>query len=231
MLLVCACLVAGCGGSSLQAKAREVVGDPHATVVRTETVNPLGGGRLTVLVLKPSGSTGLGCVDIGPYPGTVGTTSTGTGTTTTSSLVPGCPPWSYAVVGLNPTTHADGGVGGAISRFQLAAIAKAKAANPQFAMFPSVNQLTVRCRAPNPNMGAVGYKLPGICATVALPFGKPVRCVAFTMGWRQSARAKMNVAAWVVRLDRNGHIQSTREVAHVSPPWNGHQPQTCSEIN
>ena len=38
-LVVWACLVAGCGGSALQAKARKVVGDPHATVVSTETIS------------------------------------------------------------------------------------------------------------------------------------------------------------------------------------------------
>lgn len=31
-LAVCACLVAGCGGSAFQAKARKVVADPHATL-------------------------------------------------------------------------------------------------------------------------------------------------------------------------------------------------------
>lgn len=62
MLLICACLVAACGGSALQAKARKVVGDPHATVVSTQTVDPLGGGFLTLVVMKPGGSHGLGCV-------------------------------------------------------------------------------------------------------------------------------------------------------------------------
>jgi hypothetical protein len=55
-LIVCACLVAGCGGSSLEAKARKVVADPRATVVSTQTVKPLGGAPLSVVVLRPGAS-------------------------------------------------------------------------------------------------------------------------------------------------------------------------------
>jgi hypothetical protein len=132
-------------------------------------------------------------------------------------------------VRLGATTHADMGDLG-ISKWQVAAIARARATNPRFGIFPIVNQLTVRCTIPNRNTGPASDTLRGICATVALPFGKPVRCVAFAVGWRPSAGGKMNTAAWVVRFDRYGHIQSTRKVADPPPPWNGHQPQTCSEI-
>jgi hypothetical protein len=209
VLAVCACLVAGCGGSALQAKARKVVGDPHATVVGTQTVDPLGGGRLAIVVMKPGGSQGLGCV---------------------SNLMPGptrCPRWSDAYVRLRAKTHADMG-DLEISRWQVAAIAKARASNPRFGIFPIVDQLTVRCAIKPPNRP--GGTLPGMCNTMALPFEGPIRCVAFITGWRASAGGKMNTAAWVVRFDRNGHIQSTRQVADPPPPWNGHQPQTCSEI-
>lgn len=210
-VIVCACLVAGCGGSALQAKARKVVGDPHATIVSIETVDPLGGGRLAVVVLKPGGSQGLGCVN---------------------DLMGGptlCPQWSDAYVRLGATTHADMGDLG-ISKWQVAAIARARATNPRFGIFPIVNQLTVRCAVPPPTLGVASASLRGICATMALPFEGPVRCVAFIMGWRPSAGGKMNTAAWVVKFGRNGHIQSTREVADPPPPWNGHQPQTCSEV-
>jgi len=106
-LVVCACLVAGCGGSVLQAKARKVVADPHATVVSTQTVHALSGARLAVVVMKPGGSQGLGCLN---------------------DLMGGptrCPRWSDAYALLNPTTHADGG-GQGISRWQVAAIARAQ---------------------------------------------------------------------------------------------------------
>ncbi len=59
----CACLVSGCGGSSLEAKARKVVADPHATVVSTQTVKPLSGAPLSIVVMKPGGSQGLGCLN------------------------------------------------------------------------------------------------------------------------------------------------------------------------
>jgi hypothetical protein len=70
VFVVCAGLVAGCGGSGLQAKARKVVDDPHAMVVSTETVRALSGDRLAIVVMKPGGSQGLGCVNDlmgGPY--------------------------------------------------------------------------------------------------------------------------------------------------------------------
>ena len=218
-LVVCACLVAGCGGASLQDKARKVVGDPHATVVSTERVQGLNGDPVTVVVMRPGGSTGLGCLHAG----------VGGGPTVTSPLVPGCPHSSDAYVELWGGKLADYGDIG-ISRFQVAAIARARATDSRFGIFPIVNQLTVRCAIPAPPIGPVSGSLSGICATTALPFGKPVRCVAFTEGWRPSAGRKMNMAAWVVRFGRNGRIQSTRKVEDPRPPWSGHQPRTCSEL-
>jgi hypothetical protein len=197
-LIVCACLVAGCGGSSLQAKARKVVGDPNATVVSTQTVQELNGARLAVVVLKPGGSQGLGCMDDlmgGPYR---------------------CPRSSDAYVRLDAATHADGGDLG-ISKYQVAAIAKARATSPRFQMFPIVNQLTVRCAIPHAS--PAGRTVPGMCATIAMPFGKPVRCVAFTEGWRPTASSKLKTAAWVVRFRRDGHVRSTSTEAHPPQPW------------
>jgi hypothetical protein len=204
----CACLVAGCGGSAFQAKARKVVGDPHATVIGTQTVQTLGGARLAVVVMKPSGSQGLGCVNdlMGdPYR---------------------CPHWSDAYVLLNPTTHADGGDLG-ISRFEVAAIAKARATRSRFQMFPSVNQLAVRCAIPH--AGPSGTTLSGACLTTALPWGSPARCVAFSEAWRPSAASKLRTRGWVVTFSRDGQVQSTRAAAHP-PQRDGQQPKTCSAI-
>jgi hypothetical protein len=118
-----------------------------------------------------------------------------------------------------------------ISRWQVAAIARARATSPRFSIFPSVNQFTVRCTIPNPNLGAGGDTLPGgMCATVALPFGGPVRCVAFIEAWRPDAVSKLQTHGWTVRFSRYGRVQSTSQTAHPTPPWNGHQPNTCSQI-
>ena len=198
VLVVGACLLAGCGGSALQAKARKVVGDPHATVISTQAVQALSGARLAVVVLKPGGSQGLGCGNGlmgGPYR---------------------CPHSNDAYVLLNPTTHADGGDSG-ISRFQVAAIARARATSRRFEIFPSVNQLTVRCSIPHASPS--GSTLRGMCATVAMPFGRPVRCVAFAEGWRPTAKSRLNTAAWVVRFSRDGRVQSTSTEAHPPQPW------------
>jgi hypothetical protein len=218
-LVVCACLVAGCGGSALEEKARKVVGDPHATLVSTQTVRALNGAPLTIVVLKPGGSQGLGCVDALPYV---------SGSTNPPPYR--CPHWSDAYVTLGATTHADMGDQG-ISRWQVAAIARARATSPRFGTFPSVNQLTVRCTIPNPNLGPQGDTLPGaMCATLALPFGEPVRCVVFSEAWRPSAASRLQTRGWIVAFSRDGRVQSTRATAHPPQPWSGHQPNTCSEI-
>ncbi|MGH3053860.1 MAG: hypothetical protein ACRDL7_02660, partial [Gaiellaceae bacterium] len=194
-------------GSALQAKARKVVGDPHATVVSTQTVEALSGARLAVVVMQPGGSQGLGCVSFGgPYR---------------------CPHSSDAYVLLNPTTHADGGDLG-ISRFQVAAIATARQVSPRFQKFPAVNQLTVRCAIPRSD--TQGGTLPGMCETTALPFGKPVRCVAFSEAWRPSAGSRLRTRGWVVTFSRDGHVQSTHAAVHPPQRWSGHQPDTCSAI-
>lgn len=209
VLVACGCVIAGCGGSGLQAKAREVVGDPHAAVVSTSTVQALSGARLAVVVMKPGGSQGLGCVDDlmgGPYR---------------------CPRSNDAYVLLNPTTHADGGDTG-ISRFQVAAIARARQVSARFRKFPAVNQLTVRCAVPLPD--TPGGTLPGMCETTALPFGRPVRCVAFSEAWRPSAASKLRTRGWVVTFSRTGHVRSTHTAAHPPQRWTGHQPETCSAI-
>lgn len=200
VLGTCACLVAGCGGSSLQSKARKAVGDPHATVVSTSTVEGLSGTRLAIVVMKPGGSQGLGCANLlmgDPYQ---------------------CPHSQDAYARLGATDHADMGSTG-ISKWQVAAIAKARATSPRFKMFPGVNQLTVRCAIPNLSFGAVGSTLPGMCATIANPFGKPVRCVTFTEGWRPTPKSKLHTAAWVVRFSKDGSVQSTSAEAHAPQPW------------
>jgi len=165
-----------------------------------------------VVVMKPGGSQGLGCL--------VAQAQLVTG----ASGVSGCPRWSDAYVRLGATTHADMGDLG-ISKWQVAAIARARATSPRFQMFPIVNQLTVRCAIPNARRS--GGTLPGMCATVANPFGKPVRCVTFTEGWRPTAKSKLHTAAWVVRFSREGRIQSTSTEAHAPQPWAVGGKATC----
>jgi len=215
-LIMCACLVAGCGGSALQAKARKVVGDPQATVVSTQTVDPLGGGRVVIVVVRPGGSQGLGCAIAASYL-LVGSSD---------SLASGCPRWSDAYVLMNPTTHA-AGIDLGISKWQVAAIARARATSPRFQMFPSVNQLAVRC--PIPHASPSGGTLSGACLTTALPWGSPVHCVAFSEAWRPSAESKLSTRGWIVTFSQSGQVQSTRAATHP-PQRDGPQPNTCSAI-
>jgi hypothetical protein len=113
---------------------------------------------------------------------------------------------------------ADGGDIG-ISRFQVAAIAKARSLSPRFQKFPAVNQLTVRC-AIGPAK-ARGRTQSGMCATIAEPFGKPVRCVAFSEAWRPSPGSRLSMRGWVVTFSRGGHVQSTYTTAYPPQPWAG----------
>lgn len=215
-LIMCACLVAGCGGSALEAKARKVVGDPQATVVSTQTVDPLGGGRVVVVVMRPGGSQGLGCAIAASYR-LVGSSD---------SLASGCPRWSDAYVLMNPTTHA-AGIDLGISKWQVAAIARARATSTRFQMFPSVNQLAVRC--PIPHASPSGRTLSGACLTTALPFGSPVHCVAFSETWRPSAESKLRTRGWLVTFSPDGQVQSIRTAAHP-PQRDVNQPNMCSAI-
>ena len=218
LVAVCVCLAPGCG-SALQAKARKIVDDPRATLVSTQQVRALNGAHLTVVVMKPGGSRGLGCGIAQSYV-----------SGSTSSAQYRCPHSQDAYVLLGSASHADMGEVG-ISRFQVAAIARARATSPRFSVFPSVNQFTVRCTIPNPELGALRVTLPdAMCATVALPFGGHVRCVAFIEAWRPSATSELHTHGWIVRFGRGGHVQSTHPTAHPTPPWNGDQPNTCSEI-
>src|SRR5690348_10606791 len=68
VVAVCVCLAPGCG-SALQAKALKVVDDPRATVVSTQQVRALNGAHLTVVVMRPGGSQGLGCLIAESYVG------------------------------------------------------------------------------------------------------------------------------------------------------------------
>jgi hypothetical protein len=137
-----------------------------------------------------------------------------------------CPHWNDAYVLLNPTTHADGGDLG-ISRFQVAAIARARATSPRFQMFPGVNQLAVRCAIPraSPSGGHVGWCVPDHHLAVR----EPVQCVAFSEAWWPSAGSKLSTRGWVVTFSPDGQVRSTRAAAHP-PRRDGHQPNTCSQI-
>ena len=206
VLVACACLV---GGSALDAKARKVAGDPHAVVLHTETVRTLNGLPLTLVLLKPGGKNGLGCVDAQSLSG--------------GSLIPGCPRSTYEAVGLNPTTHTYAG-DWEIDKAALTAIDRAKATSPRFKIFPGVDQVTIRCAIPGVSPADA---LPGMCAITVLLPREHVGCVAFSEAWRVSPASRLRTRGWVVRLDRNGHVESTVVTAHPPQPWAGRNPRTC----
>jgi hypothetical protein len=58
-----------------------------------------------------------------------------------------------------------------------------------------------------------------MCATIGMPFGKSVRCVTFTEGWRPAAGSMLRTRAWVVTFGRDGHVRSTNVSPHPPQPW------------
>lgn len=200
-----ACLVAGCGGASLQQVARqdskELLREPHPQIMRTETVRIVDGAREAVVQMH------------GHF-----------------TIIPNCPmatPPSkthchtlhprYVVLTLSlPNPKASLGYSTA-SRSQIAAIARARGAQPELAIFPDFDAEVVRCAIPRG--GQPGGTIDGTCVTYARP-SKHARRVQFIEHWPQSQPSgTRNKAGWVVTLTRDGRVRSTSVMGQPSQLW------------
>jgi hypothetical protein len=94
----------------------------------------------------------------------------------------------------------------ATSSSQIAAIAHARRARSQLAIFPDFNGEMVRCEIPR--AGASSGAIAGTCVTYALP-ADHFRRVEFMEHWPQSRPSgSRNKAGWVVTLGRDGRVRS-----------------------
>ena len=131
-----ACLVAGCGGASLQQVARqdskELLGDPHPQILRTETVRIVDGAREAVVQMHGRFTIIPNCpMVVAPSKSRCHTLH---------------PRYVVLTFGL-PTPSSSQGYS-TTSRSQMAAIARARDAQPELAIFPDFNAEVVRCAIP-----------------------------------------------------------------------------------
>lgn len=191
VLLVCACLTAGCGGASLQAKARKFLHDPQARVIRSETVQidaGTGWTRQTVTLVKGSRMLRVPCSEM-------------------KAGSHACRRSRYALLGFSANTHA-------LSRWssltsaELAAVATARQAIPKrLRIFPDLPTLYVRCAIPHTNSS--GATVPGYCSTDAAPDGHLMR-VHFGAEWPLNFKND-KVAEWIVTVTHDGQIRRIHE--------------------
>ncbi len=205
-LVLCTCLVAGCGGASLQQVARqdskEQLGEPHPQIMRTETVRIVDGEREAVVQMR-------GRFTIIPHcPMVVAPAKSHCHT-----LHP-----RFVVLTLSlPNPRSSHGYSGT-SASQIAAIAHARGAQPQLALFPDFNAEVVRCDIPRGS--PPGGTIAGTCVTYALP-SKHAERVQFIEHWPESQRSgTRNKAGWVVTLSRDGRrVQSTSVIGQPPQLW------------
>jgi len=191
-LVVCASLVAGCGGSSLQAiahKQAKYYGDPHAAITRIETVQIRGARpgheRWAMIQMKSRHAFRVGCISAGP------------------GLAGDCHA-RYLEVGVD-LTNREVGLYWGLTASEVSTIAGARHASPRFRIFPDTAGLYLRCAIPRcgPSRGTV----TGTCSTNARP-SDHVRRVEFIETWRNGGSVNLSKAVWVVTLSRDGRVQS-----------------------
>jgi hypothetical protein len=200
-----ACLVAGCGGASLQQVAqrdsKELLGEPHPQILHTETARIVDGadeavvqmyGRFTIVpscpaVAAPSKSR---CHTLHPH---------------------------YVVLTFSlPDPRSSQGYS-TTSASQIAAIVRARAAQPQLALFPDFDAEVVRCAIPRGS--PPGGTIAGTCVTYALPY-EHVKRVEFLEHWPQSEPSgTRNKARWIVTFRRDGHVESIRVTGRPPQLW------------
>jgi hypothetical protein len=200
-----ACLVAGCGGASLQQVARqdskELLGDPHPQILRTETVRIVDGAREAVVQMHGHFTIVPHCPMVAP--------------SSKSRCHTLHPRYVVLTFGL-PTPNSSRGYW-TTSRSQIAAIASARSAQQELALFPDFNGEVVRCAIPRANLP--GGAIDGTCVTYATPYENPTR-VEFIEHWPQSQRTgTRSKASWIVTLGRDGHVRSTSVTGQPPQLW------------
>ena len=198
--------LAGCG-SGLQKEARQqakqLLGDGHPKILRIEKVRDAGGTRLAVATLeghfKPAGGCGLGPCRKPPR-------------------------ISYAWLEFSLSDPNALRGFGITSASQLAAINTAKSARPFFGIFPDFTNPSIRCAIPRGNSSdAIAGGCITLFATGAVDANAHIRSVKFRERWPFAKTRDghwprgSKAGGWIVRLDRNGHVQSIRVFGDLPP--------------
>jgi hypothetical protein len=204
----CTFLAAGCGGSAVQRAARreakEMLGDPHARVVRIETVRIVNGTREAVVRMTGHFTVEPDC------PAVVGTKASRCHTIHSR----------YAVLDFSLPNPKDSQGYWIPARSELAAITRAQNARPTFGIFPDFLNSTIRCDIPR---GSTSATIPGTCTTSTERSGGATR-VTFIERWPRASRpdgswpSYEKSGGWVVTLTRDGHVRSIRLTGHHAPP-------------
>lgn len=203
-LLVCVCLVAGCGGSSLQRTALDyasqfTVGRPHPTSVRTEYVQDVGGMREAVVFLHGHFRLRRECQNpVAPCP-------------------KGSPRASTIMIDMSlPDPKASWGFA-TQSPSQVAALAAAKNASPLFTIFADFTNPAIRCAIPRGNASAT---IAGACVTLFEPGSGEIK---FRERWPFAKtrdghwRRGEKTGGWIVAIGRNGRVHSVRVFGDLPP--------------
>lgn len=191
-------VVAGCGGSVQQVarqKAKQLLGDGHPKLLRIETVQDVGGTREAVVTMqrhfKPQG----GC-SFGP-----------------------CRTVSYVWLYFSLSNPKDMQGFSTTSASQLAAIDRAKSANPLFGIFPDFTNPAIRCAIP---LGRSGRTIAGGCV-MNFEKSKGITRIKFRENWPFVKTRSGNwpsyekSGGWIVTIGRNGRFQSIRVTGHLPP--------------
>lgn len=203
-LVVCACLVAGCGGSSPQAAGRrdasKLFGDPHARVVHVETFTNLSGTHEAVVTMQGHFSS-RSDNPLASGPGRFRYVAL-------DFLLPPGPATSAGFETLTPS--------------MIAATTRARSANPLFKIFPDIGSPAIRCLIPRggPSPGTI---LGGCLTNTDLTPSNHVRRVEFLERWplvkkrNGSWPSSVKGGGWIVTLSRDGRVQSIRVTGHLPP--------------
>ena len=188
--------VAGCGASAREVarqEAKQLLGDGHPKVLRIETVQDVGGTREAVVTMqghfKPQCSFG--------------------------------PCRSISYVWLDFSLSDPNAMQGfsATSASQLAAIHRAKGANPLFGIFPDFTNPAIRCAIPR---GRSGGTIAGGCVML-FEKSKAVTRITFRERWpfvkTRSGHwpSYTKSGGWIVTIGRDGRVRSVRVFGHLPP--------------
>jgi hypothetical protein len=174
-------------------EAKQLLGDGHPKILRVETVQDVGGAREAVVTMqghfKPQCS-------FGP-----------------------CRTVSYVWLNFSLSNPKDLQGFLVTSASQLAAIDRAKSANPLFKIFPDFINPAIRCTIPR---GHSGRTIAGGCV-MNFEKTKGVTRIKFRERWPFVKTRSGNwpsyerSGGWIVTIGRNGRLQSIRVTGHLPP--------------